>query len=167
MPPLRIGKLAELANVNVQTLRFYERRGILPKPVRRPSGYREYPSETVGLVRLIKHVQGLGFSLKEIKGFLALRKSPSATLESATAGLASKIEEVDAKIQALTAVRGILVQMLETHRQRADVPFVQMFDSHVEKLAREAIGNHSQPQLHGNHAAPAQKKNSQKRAGGS
>src|SRR5215470_13006837 len=100
MPPLRIGKLAELANVNVQTLRFYERRGILPKPVRRPSGYREYPSETVGLVRLIKHVQGLGFSLKEIKGFLALRKSPSATLESATAGLASKIEEVDAKIQA-------------------------------------------------------------------
>ena len=50
MEPLRIGKLARLANVNVQTLRFYEREGLLSKPHRRLSGYREYPPETVGLV---------------------------------------------------------------------------------------------------------------------
>jgi uncharacterized protein (TIGR03067 family) len=67
MQPLRIGRLARLANVNVQTVRFYEREGLLSKPHRRLSGYREYPAEAVGLVLLIKRIQAFGFSLKEIK----------------------------------------------------------------------------------------------------
>jgi DNA-binding transcriptional MerR regulator len=81
--PLRIGKLARLANVNVQTLRFYEREGLLSKPHRRLSGYREYPPEVVGLVRLIKRIQALGFSLKEVKAVLALGRGPSATIGDA------------------------------------------------------------------------------------
>jgi MerR family copper efflux transcriptional regulator len=144
MPPLRIGKLAQLANVNVQTVRFYERRGLLPRPLRRPSGYREYQHEVIGLVRLIKHVQGLGFSLKEIKGLIALRKMPSATLEAASERLESKINELDAKISALAAIRSTLAQMLENHRQRGAVPFAQLFDRHVEQLAKEAVADESQ-----------------------
>jgi MerR family mercuric resistance operon transcriptional regulator len=58
---LSIGKVARLANVNVQTLRFYERKGLLSKPLRRLSGYREYPVETIGLVKVIKFLQTLGF----------------------------------------------------------------------------------------------------------
>jgi len=144
VPPLRIGKLAKLANVNVQTVRFYERKGLLPKPSRRPSGYREYPHETIGIVRLIKHIQGLGFSLKEIKGLIALRTSPSATLESACGGLQRKLEEIDAKIRALEAIRSTLSQMIESHRRGGDKPLAQAINRHVDKLANEAIAGQSQ-----------------------
>lgn len=144
MPPLRIGKLARLADVNVQTLRFYERKGLLPKPSRRPSGYREYPHETIGIVRLIKHIQGLGFSLKEIKGLIALRMSPSATLESACGGLERKLEEIDAKIRTLEAIRSTLAQMIESHRRGGGKPLAPAINRHVEKLANEAIAGHGQ-----------------------
>lgn len=147
MTPLRIGRLARLANVNVQTVRFYERQGLLPRPLRRPSGYREYSCEAIGLVRLIKHVQGLGFSLKEIKGLIALRKLPSATLESATGHLESKINELDARIRELSALRTTLAEMLDDHRQRQTVPFAQLFDRHIERLATEALEHErEQPQ---------------------
>lgn len=158
MPPLRIGKLARLANVNVQTVRFYERKGLLPKPLRRPSGYREFPHETIGLVRLIKHIQGLGFSLKEIKEMIALRNSPSATLESTCGGLERKIDEIDAKIRALEAIRSALVQMIERHRRRGDVPFAQVINRHVEKLASETIAGQGQRFGQRNHAGVARTK---------
>ena len=60
---MRIGEVARLADVNVQTLRYYERRGLLAPPPRTPGGYRIYPTETVTLVRFIKALQVLGFSL--------------------------------------------------------------------------------------------------------
>ena len=155
MPPLRIGKLAKLVNVNVQTVRFYERKGLLPKPSRRPSGYREYPHETIGIVRLIKHIQGLGFSLKEIKGLIALRMSPSATLESTCGSLERKLEEIDAKISTLAAIRSTLAQMIESHRRGGNKPFAPAINRHVEKLANEAIANHSQKLGHRNLARAA------------
>jgi DNA-binding transcriptional MerR regulator len=79
MPSLRIGELARLANVNAQTLRFYERRGLLPSPPRRPSGYRVYPPEAADLVRFIRRAQGLGFSLRQVKELLGLREVARAT----------------------------------------------------------------------------------------
>jgi DNA-binding transcriptional MerR regulator len=142
--PLRIGKLAQLAKVNVQTVRFYERKGLLPKPMRRPSGYRDFPHETIGIVRLIKHIQGLGFTLKEIKGLIALRMSPSATLESTCGGLERKLEEIDSKIRTLEAIRSTLAQMIENHRRGGDKPFAEAINRHVDKLAKEAIAGHSQ-----------------------
>jgi DNA-binding transcriptional MerR regulator len=158
VPPLRIGKLAQLANVNVQTVRFYERKGLLPKPSRRPSGYREYPHETIGIVRLIKHIQGLGFSLNEIKGLIGLRMSPSATLESACGGLERKLEEIDAKIHALEAIRSTLAQMIESHRRAGGKPLAQAINRHVEKLADKAIAEHSQKQEQRKLARPAPRK---------
>jgi DNA-binding transcriptional MerR regulator len=137
--PLRIGKLARLANVNVQTLRFYERKGLLPKPARRPSGYREYPPVTIGVVKLIKHVQGMGFSLKEIKEFLLLRKQPSATMATMIGGLERKIEEIDAQIAKLAKMREVLIHILGLHRQGGDAPFAPVLEKHVEQLASEAL----------------------------
>jgi DNA-binding transcriptional MerR regulator len=139
MPPLRVGRLARLANVNVQTLRFYERKGLLPPPSRRLSGYREYPSETIGIVKLIKYVQGLGFSLKEIKSLIALRNKPSVTLSATCGFLENKISEIDAKVADLTAVRSTLVEMLINHHQRSNASFAHAFDRHVEQLSGEAI----------------------------
>jgi len=147
MVPLRIGKLARLANVNVQTLRFYERKGLLPRPARRLSGYREYPNESIGIVRLIKYVQGLGFSLKEIKQLMALRKSPSATLLSTCGILENKIDEIDAKIAALAAIRSTLAGLLEFHQQRGSASFAQALDRHVEELSSEAVSHASQSGL--------------------
>ena len=138
MQPLRIGKLARLANVNVQTLRFYEREGLLSKPRRRLSGYREYPPEAVGLVRLVKRIQALGFSLKEIKAVLALGRGPSATVGDAASLLESKLEEIDAKIAELRELRQALAKMVKTHRQGAAMPFAPAFQDYVRQLSGEA-----------------------------
>jgi DNA-binding transcriptional MerR regulator len=137
--PLRIGKLARLANVTVQTLRFYEREGLLSKPRRRLSGYREYPPEAVGLVRLTKRIQALGFSLKEIKAILALGSAPSATMADAASALESKVEEIDAKIAELRKLRQVLAEMVKTHRQGANVPFAPAFQEFVQRLSGEAL----------------------------
>ncbi len=139
MQPLRIGKLARLANVNVQTLRFYQREGLLAKPHRRLSGYREYPPEAVGLVMLIKRIQALGFSLKEIKAVLALGRGPSATIGDAASLLESKLEEIDAKIAELRELRQALAKMVKTHRQGAAVPFAPAFQDYVRQLSAEAL----------------------------
>ena len=70
---MRIGELAKQAEVNIQTIRFYERRGLLDKPKRLSSGYRHFPPEVVEQVRFIKRSQGLGFTLNEIKVLLKIR----------------------------------------------------------------------------------------------
>jgi DNA-binding transcriptional MerR regulator len=137
--PLRIGRLARLANVNIQTLRFYEREGLLAEPHRRLSGYREYRPEAVGLVRLIKRIQALGFSLKEIKAILALGKAPSTTVGDAAPLLESKIEEIDAKIGELRELRSALAKMVKTHRQGAALPFAPAFEDYVQQLSGEAV----------------------------
>jgi DNA-binding transcriptional MerR regulator len=139
MLPLRIGKLARLANVNVQTLRFYEREGLLCKPSRRLSGYREYPPTTIGLVILIKRIQALGFSLREIKDVLSLRKVPSATFADAAARLETKLDEIDAKISDLRRLRRTLANILKTHSQGASTAFAPAFEQHVEQLTTEAL----------------------------
>jgi Hg(II)-responsive transcriptional regulator len=113
MTPLRSGELARLANVNVETLRFYERRGLLSKPPQRASGYREYPPEAVGLVCFVKRAQTLGFSLREIKELLALREVPRATCGDVQGLAMRKIEEIDAKIGDLRAMRAALTKLLK------------------------------------------------------
>jgi DNA-binding transcriptional MerR regulator len=67
---LRIGEVAGQAGVNIQTLRFYERRGLLAEPPRRSSGYRQYPLESVSRVRFIKRARELGFTLAEVEEIL-------------------------------------------------------------------------------------------------
>lgn len=81
---LRTGELADRAGVNVQTLRYYERRGLLAAPARRPSGQREYPEDTVRLLRTIKAVQRLGFTLAEIEELLTLSPTTAAAPASST-----------------------------------------------------------------------------------
>jgi Hg(II)-responsive transcriptional regulator len=109
---LHSGELARLANVNVETLRFYERQGLLSKPPQRASRYREYPPEAVGLVCFVKRAQALGFSLREIKELLALREVQRATCGQVQVLARRKIEEIDAKISDLRAMRAALTKLL-------------------------------------------------------
>jgi MerR family transcriptional regulator, mercuric resistance operon regulatory protein len=108
---LRTGELASRAGVNVQTLRYYERRGLLAAPARRPSGQREYSEDTVRLLRTIKAAQRLGFTLAEIEELLALsehRRGPEELHRRAQA----KVAEIDAKIVQLTRMRQALAAVM-------------------------------------------------------
>lgn len=111
MRHLKTGDLAKRAGVNVETLRFYERKGLLPEPPRRSSGYREYPEESVTRIRFIKRAQELGFSLDEIHELLALRfqaQSPCAGVKEFTE---KKILDVQRKIADLKVIERALKRM--------------------------------------------------------
>ena len=105
---LRTGELADRAGVNVQTLRCYERRGLLAAPARRPSGQREYTEDAVRLLRTIKAVQRLGFTLAEIEELLTLSEHRRGTGELHRRAQA-KVAEIDARIDHLTQVRQTLL----------------------------------------------------------
>ena len=104
---MRIGEVAQRAGVNVQTLRYYERRGLLTPPPRTPGGYRIYPTETVKLVRFIKHIQELGFSLRDAEDLLSLREDmhslDARTIAAETlAGVRARMERLRTMETALT-----------------------------------------------------------------
>jgi DNA-binding transcriptional MerR regulator len=108
---MRIGELARRAGVNVETLRYYERRGLLAEPARGPNGHREYDEETVRFVMAVKEAQSLGFTLTEIEEHARLTRG-RGTQESIRIRLAQKIDEVDAKLASLQRVRDELARVL-------------------------------------------------------
>jgi MerR family transcriptional regulator, copper efflux regulator len=112
MNSFTIGELAKQANVHVETLRYYERRGIIPKPRRTIANYRLYSPDSLRQVKFIKQAQGLGFSLKEIKKLLALRATPRARCADIRAYASQKIEDIDAKIHSLARMRKALQNLM-------------------------------------------------------
>lgn len=112
MNALTIGELGERAQVNIETVRYYERRGLLPSPPRTASNYRQYPPETVTIVRFIKRAQELGFSLKEIQELLSLRRIPGARCADVRDLAQGKIDDIDNKIRSLQALREALSSLL-------------------------------------------------------
>lgn len=122
MKGLSVGKLARAAGVNVETVRYYERIGILPKPERRESGYRIYGEEDVHRLRFIKHAQQLGFSLKEIKELLELRVQPKSNCEEVRRQTEQKLKNVRQKIEDLQRIERALGELITAcqHRQTTD-----------------------------------------------
>ncbi len=110
---LRIGDVAAQAGVNTETLRYYERRGILRSPRRSSAGYREYPTDTVRLIRFIKRAQELGFTLDEIVELIALRQTPANRRSKVRELAAAKLASIDEKLERLTAMRDALSPLLE------------------------------------------------------
>src|ERR1700738_3595298 len=89
---LSIGKVARRAGIGVETIRFYEREGLLAAPARRDSGYRLYPERVIGRIRFIRRAKELGFSLKEIKELLQLKRNSSSTCEDIREKAEAKID---------------------------------------------------------------------------
>ncbi len=116
MTGLRSGQVARAAGLNQQTLRYYERRGLLAEPNRTPGGHRLYPAETVTLLRVIKAAQRLGFSLDEVADLLEAGRHRHSRSHSG-AGLrqraAAKLAEVEAKIADLNAIAETLRAALD------------------------------------------------------
>ena len=140
MNRLRSGQVAHAAGLNQQTLRYYERRGLLAAPDRTPGGHRLYPAETVTVLRVIKAAQRLGFSLDEVADLLETgrhqhRNRPDAGLRQRAA---AKLAEVEAKIAGLTAIAGTLRAALDAGcddlmdcagQPRCPLPFAELGQS--------------------------------------
>lgn len=111
---MRSGQVARNAGVNVETLRYYERRGILQTPQRRASGYREYTEEAVGVIRFVKRSQELGFSLDEVETLLTLAAGGPESCDSARALATRKLGELDAKMRSIRAMQDSLRRLVAT-----------------------------------------------------
>jgi DNA-binding transcriptional MerR regulator len=111
---MRIGELATAAEISIYTIRFYERRGLLGKPFRLNSGYRDFNAETVRVVRYIKQAQDLGFTLNEIKELLRLRQKATGNSAEVRTLATSKLNDVEKKIERLEQMRGELKHILKT-----------------------------------------------------
>lgn len=113
MNPLTIGEVAKRAGVGVETIRFYERRGLVAQPPRpQEGGFRAYPAAAVERVRFIRQAQKLGFSLREIHELLALEADPHADCAEVQAQAAAKLEEVERKIGELDRIRMALTALV-------------------------------------------------------
>ena len=113
METLSIGQVARRAGVGVETVRFYEREGLLEEPPRRASGYRQYSEQVVKRIHFIKRAQQLGFSLKEITELLLLRVDGQTSCEEVRQRTEAKIAEVERKLVELQHMRQALLQVAE------------------------------------------------------
>src|SRR5262249_110070 len=111
---MRAGELANAACVSAQTIRFYERRGLLPAPPRLSSGYRDYPAEVVSTVLLIKQMQELGFTLRDIEYFTRLPEEPPHIPTERRQFVEAKLRSIDEQIKRLQQVRDELSARLLT-----------------------------------------------------
>ena len=133
METLTIGKLARLAEVGVETIRFYERKGLLDEPPRRESGYRQYPEDTVRRLRFIRRAKELGFTLKEIKQLLELRLEPASrtTCEEVRRVAKEKLADVRDKIEMLQRMEAVLRRLVGDCQRRVvtgDCPILETLD---------------------------------------
>ena len=131
VPALTIGALAAAAGVGVETVRFYERRGLLPRPPRTPSGYRQYSPAAVGRLRFIRRGQGLGFTLEEIGELLELRVDEVAACGAVEAGARAKMLRVEEKMAELQRIRdalGRLVAACERREPTGECPILEALE---------------------------------------
>lgn len=137
MGTLSIGQVARLAGVGVETVRFYEREGLLEEPPRRASGYQQYPKEVIKQICFIKRAQQLGFSLKEIAELLMLRVDAEASCEQVKERTAAKLTEVERKIVELQHMRQALLQVASLcagEGPKSRCPMLDVLDSGSEMV---------------------------------
>lgn len=132
LPTLKTGEVAAQAGVNVQTLRYYERRGLLREPARRRSGYREYPENAVRIIRFIKRAQELGFTLVEVEELLRLRDDEDSACSVVQQAAETKVEDIEQKIRHLRAMKralGTLIAACASGRSPRHCPILEALDN--------------------------------------
>jgi MerR family mercuric resistance operon transcriptional regulator len=121
MKTYTIGAIAKEVGVNLETVRYYERTGLLPKPPRNDSGYRQFPEETAVRLRFIRNAQHLGFSLREIRELLSLRLIPDSACLDVKEKAEAKIAKIDRKIIELKSLRNALKELSARCSQAAPI----------------------------------------------
>lgn len=126
-----IGQLARQAGVNIETIRYYERRGLLPDPPRSRAGYRQYPPEAIGRLTFIRRAQTLGFTLAEISELLDLRVGPTQACEDVETKARSAIARCQAKIdelQQMSRALGKLADACSSRPHTSDCPIIELLE---------------------------------------
>lgn len=111
---LTISELAKLANVNIQTIRYYENLGILPEPKRTESGYRSYDADYIQHIKFVKHAQELNFTLEEIKTLVEIKFKPEGLGKEVKDFVEQKIQHINSEIEKLTQIKKSLQEMVSS-----------------------------------------------------
>jgi MerR family transcriptional regulator, copper efflux regulator len=143
MQQITVGELARQARVNRETVRYYERCRLLPRPSRTISGYRVFSEDDVRRLRFIRHAKALGFSLGEIRELLALRVNSIDACARVQKRTRAKIDDIDQKIRSLTTVRLALSELLDAcarRRKSKECPILESLDANgwFEQKSRAA-----------------------------
>jgi MerR family transcriptional regulator, copper efflux regulator len=137
---LRIGALAAAAGVGRETVRFYERKGLIAEPPRSPAGYRRYPPDSVQRLRFIRRAQELGFTLGEISDLLALRVDEVSACGTVEIRAREKLEQVELKIADLRRMGASLNRLVDKCQAReptSDCPILERLE---ERSDEESLG---------------------------
>ena len=141
MEGLTIGKLARECGVGVETIRFYERKGLIEQPEQPASGYRKYPAETGARVKFIRNAKELGFSLREIGELLSLAETSKMSRKRMQSRTEAKIVEIDEKIAGLLRLKeelSGLVKVCRSGKRACRCPIVDAFEHSGEGKAPSA-----------------------------
>jgi MerR family mercuric resistance operon transcriptional regulator len=137
MKPLTIGQVAQRAGVGIETVRFYERQGLLNRPARSPSsGYRLYEEGVIARVQFILRAKELGFTLNEIKELLSLRVDPGMSCADVKARAEGKIAAIEEKIGTLQRMRTALLRLTRACGETgggSECPILDMLDGHPRR----------------------------------
>ncbi|HEX5708864.1 MAG TPA: heavy metal-responsive transcriptional regulator [Pyrinomonadaceae bacterium] len=139
---LRIGEVARESGLSVETLRFYERRGLLGRPGRTPSGYRVYTREAVERLAFIRRAQLIGFSLDEIQQILSERDEGRTPCRAVREMARRKLDELDARLRELRRHRRELSDLLDDWGEREDDPghFCGLIESSSMSAGESGVG---------------------------
>lgn len=132
MNGLTIGKVAKKAGLGIETVRFYEREGLIKPPARTEANYRIYPQRDILRLRFIKRAKNLGFTLREIKELLSLQHDSTATKADVKLQTEAKIEAIELKILDLTRIKEILETLEEScdgHGPTSDCPILDALET--------------------------------------
>lgn len=130
---MTISKLAKAAGVNVETIRYYERRGLIEQPAKPAQGYRSYPPSALSHIHFIKRAQGLGFTLHEIAQLLQLEQQPCAQVQQLAAEKRRQIHGKIADLQRLEAVLTQLIDQCSLNQDTAHCPIVDTLSQATEE----------------------------------
>lgn len=123
--------------MNIETIRYYERRGLIPEPLRSKSGYRQYALDAVKRITFTKRAQELGFSLKEIQELLSLRVNPETTSADIKKRAQAKIADIEAKISDLERMKGTLMKLASACREGDPTSACPILDALEGRLDRK------------------------------
>ncbi len=129
---LTIGEVAKRSGIGLETVRFYERRGLIQEPPRTDSGYRQYPAAVVARLGFIKRAKELGFSLKEISELLSLRVDPDTTCADVKRRADHKILDIEQKLSSLQKMKRALTKLAASctgHGPTSDCPILEALDT--------------------------------------
>jgi MerR family mercuric resistance operon transcriptional regulator len=137
MEKLTIGNVAKAAGVNVETIHFYERRGIIDQPEKPQTGFRRYPPEVIARVRFVQRAQELGFSLREITELLDLRLDPAVSCEDVRRRAETKVAAIETKIADLHRMHRALGELIAACAQRGRTGECPILDALDDREANE------------------------------